>query len=60
MEINTSELELPVAPNFVSKPPRLTFEHSVALCEEGLEWKKRQPDFEQKRLAQKCSVEFTM
>ena len=41
---NPNEFELPDAPEFLSKPPRLPFEVSVALIEENLEWTRKQPD----------------
>jgi len=47
------------ASNFRSLPPRLSFEQSVLLCEETLEWEKKRKDIirpEQTR----CDVEFVM
>ena len=54
-----NDFELPVS-SFVSKPPRLPFQHSVALCEQGLDWAKSRPDFEENRARSKVLVEFVM
>ena len=54
-----NDFELPVS-NFVSKPPRLPFQHSVALCEQGLDWATSRPDFEENRARSKVLVEFVM
>ena len=54
-----SDFELPVS-GFVSKPPRLPFHHSVALCEQTLDWARSRPGFEERRAETKVLVEFEM
>lgn len=52
--------ELPDAPDFDSRAPRLPFKVSVALCEQTLEWAKSQPGFEERRYLTKCHAEFIL
>ena len=54
------DLELPIAPDFLSRPPRIELAKMFQRCEELLPWKTSQPGFEQRRLEQKCDAEFTL
>lgn len=54
------EMEFPVAPEFLSRPPRVDLIKMFQRCEGMLRWKTCQPDFEQRRLAQKCAAEFIL
>lgn len=53
-------LEFPVAPGFVSTPPRVEPAAMFRRCEEMLRWRTSRPGFEQRRLAGKCNVEFVL
>lgn len=53
-------LELPNAPDFLSRPPILPFDTIVALAEEQLPYELSRPDFEARRLRTKCRVEFVL
>lgn len=53
-------LELPTAPDFVSRPPILPFDTIVALCEELLPFEVGRPDFEERRLRTKVREEFML
>lgn len=54
------DLEFPVDPNFVSKPPRLPWDVAFRGCEEALPWHTARPGFEERRLADKVDVEFVL
>lgn len=53
-------LELPTAPDFVSRPPILPFDDVVAMCEELLPFEIGRPDFEERRLRIKVGEEFVL
>jgi hypothetical protein len=54
------DLDLPDAPEFESKPPRLPWLVIFKRSEERLPFKTRQAGFEQRRLETKSSEEFVL
>jgi hypothetical protein len=54
------DLELPVDRDFLSVPPKLTFEQYVDWCEEMLEWESNRADVQARRDRARCDVEFVM
>jgi hypothetical protein len=54
------DLEFPIAPDFAPAPPRLPWHVIFQRSEESLPYKLRQPNFEKRRLAEKCSAEFVL
>ena len=54
------DLEFPVAPDFVSKPPRLNWDDIFQRSEASLAFKTRQPDFEEGRFKTKIAEEFVL
>jgi hypothetical protein len=56
----TADLEFPVAPDFVSVPPRLELNVMLARLEETMPWRSTRPGVEERRLAEKIPVEFIL
>ena len=54
------DLEFPVDPDFISKPPRLPWQHVYHGSLERLDFRMNQPGFEEKRLARKSFEEFIL
>ncbi|HMP84685.1 MAG TPA: hypothetical protein PKA41_18480 [Verrucomicrobiota bacterium] len=55
-----ADLEFPVAPDFVSLPPRLELAVMLARLEETMPWRSTRPGVEDRRLAEKIPVEFVL
>ncbi len=56
----TPELELPIEPNFISYPPRVDPQLMFERCEEMLQYRTSNSDFERQRLAGRCNEEFIL
>ena len=54
------DLEFPVAPEFVSRPPKLPYEAILRRCAETMAWRNARPGESQRRLAEKIDVEFVL
>jgi len=54
------DLELPVAPDFVSLPPRVDLEHVLAMSAAFLPGLMNQPGFWERRAQDRCPVEFDL
>ena len=55
-----AELEFPVAPDFVSRPPRLDPQLMLKRCAETMPWRSSRPGERARRLAEKIPVEFVL
>ena len=55
-----ADLEFPVAPDFISLPPRLDPQVMLARIEETMPWRSTRPGTEERRLAGKISEEFVL
>jgi hypothetical protein len=53
-------LEFPVAPNFLSHPPRIEAKVMLRRIAENLPWRNSRPGEQERRLADKISVEFVL
>jgi len=53
-------LELPINPDFVSKPPRLPWRVMYDRSLESLPRKLSRPNFRERRFAEKIDVEFVL
>jgi hypothetical protein len=53
-------LELPVAPGFVSRPPRLDPHVMLGRCARAMPWRKTRPGEKERRLAEKIVEEFAL
>jgi hypothetical protein len=55
-----ADLELPIAPDFVSLPPRIEFQAMLRRIEENMPWRSNRPGEQERRLAEKINVEFVL
>jgi hypothetical protein len=53
-------LEFPVAPDFVSHPPRIDPQVMLQRIAETMPWRNQRPGEQERRLAQKIPVEFVL
>ena len=53
-------LQLPVAPDFVSRPPRIDPQVMLQRIAETMPWRSQRPGEAERRLAQKVAVEFVL
>jgi len=53
-------LDLPVAPDFVSRPPRIDSAIMLQRIAETMPWRSQRPGEAERRLAQKVAVEFVL
>jgi hypothetical protein len=53
-------LELPVARDFVSRPPRLDPQVMLGRCARAMPWRNAQPGGRERRLAEKILEEFAL
>jgi hypothetical protein len=53
-------LEFPIAPDFVSLPPRVELQAMLRRIEENLPWRSTRPGEPERRLAEKVNVEFVL
>ncbi len=56
----SSELELPVDPDFLSLPPRIDPQVMLRRIEETMPWRSTRPGEAERRLAMKVTVEFVL
>ncbi|MGO8675339.1 MAG: hypothetical protein ACLQVX_05665 [Limisphaerales bacterium] len=54
------DLELPVAPGFVSRPPRLDPQVMLRRCASAMPWRNSRPGERERRLAEKILEEFVL
>jgi len=54
------DLEFPIAPDFISRPPRLDPEVSLRRCARNLFWRSSRPGARERRLAEQIPVEFVL
>ena len=54
------DLEFPDAPDFISRPPRMTPDAMYVLNQPMVEAFNSRPDAEEERLRTKCHVEFVL
>jgi len=55
-----ADLELPVAPEFDSRPPRIDPQAMLRRIEETMPWRSTRPGEQERRLAEKIAVEFVL
>ena len=53
-------LEFPVAPDFISHPPRIELQTMLKRIEENMPWRNSRPGEAERRLAEKIPVEFVL
>jgi hypothetical protein len=56
----TGALEFPVAPDFISRPPRVELQTMLRRIEENMPWRNQRPGEAKRRLAEKIPVEFVL
>lgn len=54
------DLQFPVAPDFVSRPPRLDPQVMLRRIEETMPWRSTRPGERERRFATKIDVEFVL
>jgi hypothetical protein len=54
------ELEFPVAPEFISRPPRLDPQVMLKRCAETMPWRSSRPEERARRRAEAIPVEFVL
>jgi hypothetical protein len=54
------DLEFPIAPDFISRPPRLDPQVMLKRCAETMPWRNARPGERERRLAEKVPVEFVL
>jgi len=55
-----AELELPVATDFISRPPQIDPQVMLRRIEETMPWRSARPGEKERRLAEKISEEFVL
>ncbi|PYJ60821.1 MAG: hypothetical protein DME24_08245 [Verrucomicrobia bacterium] len=55
-----AELELPVATDFISRPPQIDPQVMLSRIEETMPWRSARPGEKERRLAEKISEEFVL
>jgi hypothetical protein len=55
-----ADLDLPVAPDFDSQPPRIDPQTMLRRIEETMPWRSARPGEQERRLAEKIPVEFVL
>ena len=58
--LRDAPLEFPVAPNFVSRPPKVELQTMLKRIEENMQWRNSRPGEAERRLAEKIPVEFAL
>ncbi|MEO7516245.1 MAG: hypothetical protein ABIW93_10565 [Verrucomicrobiota bacterium] len=56
----SGDLEFPVAPDFISRPPRIDPQVMLRRIEETMPWRNQRPGAREQRLAEKISAEFIL
>lgn len=59
-ELRDAPLEFPVAPDFISRPPRIELRIMLKRIEENMPWRNNRPGEAERRLAEKIPVEFVL
>ena len=59
-ELRDAPLEFPVAPDFVSRPPRVELHVMLKRIEENMPWRNSRPGEAERRLSEKIPVEFIL
>ena len=54
------DLEFPIAPGFISRPPRLDPQVILHRCAKNLSWRCSRPGARERRLAEKIPVQFVL
>jgi hypothetical protein len=57
---SAGDLEFPVDPEFLSRPPRVELPPMLRRIEENMPWRSTRPGEAERRLARKVSVEFVL
>ena len=55
-----ADLEFPIAPDFISRPPRLDPQVILKRCAETMPWRNARPGAKERRLAEKIPEEFVL
>jgi hypothetical protein len=55
-----ADLQFPIAPDFVSRPPRLDPQVMLRRIAETMPWRSTRPGERERRLAAKIDVEFVL
>ena len=58
--LKDAPLEFPVAPDFVSRPPRIDPQAMLQRIAETMPWRSQRPGEAERRLAEKVAVEFVL
>jgi hypothetical protein len=58
--LRDAPLELPVAPGFISRPPKVELQAMLKRMEETMPWRNNRPGETERRLAEKIPVEFVL
>ena len=58
--VSPGDLEFPVAPDFLSRPPRVELQAMLRRIEENMPWRNTRPGEPERRLASKVDVEFVL
>jgi hypothetical protein len=53
-------LEFPVAPDFISRPPKIDPQAMLRRIAENISWRNSRPGERERRLAEKISTEFVL
>lgn len=59
-EILSADLEFPVAPEFISRSPRIDPQVMLRRIEETMPWRNKRAGAREQRLAEKISAEFVL
>jgi hypothetical protein len=59
-EPGDGDLEFPIAPDFLSLPPRVELQAMLRRIEENMPWRSTRPGEQARRLADKVDVEFVL
>jgi hypothetical protein len=59
-ELRDAPLEFPVAPDFISHPPKVELRTMLKRIEENMPWRNSRPGEAERRLAEKIPVEFVL
>jgi hypothetical protein len=59
-ELRDAPLELPDAPDFISRPPRVELQTMLKRIEENMPWRNSHAGEAERRLAEKIPVEFVL
>jgi hypothetical protein len=59
-QLHDQRLEFPIAPDFISRPPRVELQAMLKRIEENMPWRNSRPGEAERRLAEKITVEFVL